>query len=282
MISTTLGHYEVTARLGAGGMGEVYQATDTKLGRSVAIKILPEAFARDADRVARFDREARLLASLNHPHIAAIHGLEESDGRTFLVMELVEGPTLADAIASRAASGLPLTDVLTFASQIVDALDAAHDKGVIHRDLKPSNIKVTPDGRVKLLDFGLAKDLSVQAGVDRSNSPTLTVMATDVGVILGTAAYMSPEQAKGALVDRRTDVFSFGCVLYEMLTGRQAFYGETTADILARVIEREPDWASLPAHAAGTAAPDAAVPHQRSRPSVAAHRGCPARDRRGA
>ena len=239
MVGSSLGHYDVTGRLGEGGMGEVYEATDSKLGRRVAIKILPEAFASDSDRVARFEREARLLASLNHPHIAVIHGLEESNGRAFLVMELVEGSTLGDLIATH-PSGLPVADVLTIAGQIGDGLSAAHEKGVIHRDLKPSNIKVMSDGRVKLLDFGLAKAIEEANGFGGagkaggvagiSQSPTLTSPAmTQAGLILGTAAYMSPEQAKGAVVDRRTDIFSFGCVLYEMLTGKQAFEEGTVA-----------------------------------------------------
>lgn len=241
----TLGQYRILAKLGEGGMGEVYEATDSKLGRRVAIKVLPEEFARDADRVARFEREARVLASLNHPHIAAIHGFDESGGRNFLVMELVEGETLAWRIARGA---LPLDEALPIALQIAEALEAAHEKGFIHRDLKPANIKVTPDGQVKLLDFGLAKAFESQpAEIDVSNSPTLSAAATHAGVILGTAAYMSPEQARGAAVDRRTDIFAFGSVLFEMLTGRHAFEGENVADILAAVLKVEPDWSRLPA-----------------------------------
>ena len=247
MIGTRLGHYEITSHLGSGGMGDVYQATDTKLGRSTAIKLLPEAFARDAERVARFDREARILASLNHPHIAAIYGLEESGTRKFLVMELVGGETLAARIAR---GPVPMNEALGLAKQIAEALETAHEKGVMHRDLKPANIKVTPDGQVKVLDFGLAKAFEGDAGqADLSNSPTMSMAATNAGVIFGTAAYMSPEQAKGRTnLDKRTDIFAFGAVLYEMLTGRQAFAGETVQEILARVMEREPDWSLLPSN----------------------------------
>jgi len=245
MIGTKLAHYDITGHLGSGGMGDVYQASDSRLGRTVAIKVLPEAFARDSERIARFEREARVLASLNHPHIAAIHGLEESDGRKFLVMELAAGETLAERIAR---GPLALDDALTIASQIAEGLEAAHEKGVIHRDLKPANIKVNPESQVKVLDFGLAKAFSEDTeGVNRSNSPTImSRLATNAGVILGTAAYMSPEQAKGLNVDRRTDIFAFGCMLYEMLTGRQAFQGETVSDILADVLRAEPDWSRLP------------------------------------
>jgi Tol biopolymer transport system component len=252
MIGSRLAHYEITDHLGSGGMGDVYQATDTKLGRSVAIKVLPDGFAADIERAARFEREARVLASLNHPHIAAIYGLEESLGRKFLVMELVEGKTLADILAEVSSvksqgSGLPLDEALHIASQIAEALEAAHDKGVIHRDLKPPNIKVTPAGQVKVLDFGLAKAFGDDtAQPNLTNSSTKTVAATNAGVILGTTAYMAPEQAKGKEVDRRTDVFAFGSVLYEMLAGRPAFSGDSVTEILARVIEREPDWSLLP------------------------------------
>jgi serine/threonine-protein kinase len=204
-------------------MGEVYQANDHKLGRDVAIKVLPEEFAKDADRVARFQREAKLLASLNHPNIAAIHGLEESEGTNFLVLELVEGQTLADRIKT---GPIPVEESLKLALQVAEAIEAAHEKGVIHRDLKPANIKVTPDGKVKVLDFGLAKAFAgEQAEPNLSNSPTLSNAATQQGVILGTAAYMSPEQARGKAVDKRADIWAFGCVLYEMLTGRVAFRG---------------------------------------------------------
>ena len=244
MIGTRLAHYEITGHLGTGGMGEVYQATDSKLGRSVAIKLLPEAFTHDADRAARFEREARVLASLNHPNIATIHGVEESGGRKFLVMELVTGETLAERIKRGA---IPLEESLGIATQITEALEAAHEKGVIHRDLKPANIKVTPEGKVKVLDFGLAKAFESQAAqASLSQSPTMSMAATMQGVILGTAAYMSPEQAKGKEVDRRTDIFAFGAVLYEMLTGRQAFAGEDVSDILGSVLKVDPDWTRLP------------------------------------
>jgi serine/threonine protein kinase len=244
MIGKTLAHYEITSLIGKGGMGEVYQAKDTKLGRDVAIKVLPEEFAKDADRVARFQREAKLLASLNHPNIAAIHGLEEVDGTNFLVMELVEGNTLDDRIKSGA---IPIEESLKLALQIAEALEAAHEKGVIHRDLKPANIKVTPDGLVKVLDFGLAKAFAgEQADLNLSNSPTLSVAATQQGVILGTAAYMSPEQARGKEVDKRADIWAFGVVLFEMLTGESLFSGEDVSSTLARVLEREPDFSSLP------------------------------------
>src|SRR5262245_44270044 len=246
MIGTRLAHYEITAHLGSGGMGEVYQATDTKLGRSVAIKLLPEAFARDVERVARFEREARVLASLNHPHIAAIHGIEESGERKLLVMELAEGETLAARIAR---GPLPMDEALAIARQIAEALEAAHDKGVMHRDLKPANIKVSAAGQVKVLDFGLAKAFVEDArDVNLSNSPTLISMAaTDAGVILGTAAYMAPEQAKGKAVDKRADIWAFGVVLYEMLTGRMLFSGETTSETMAAVMMKAPDWNALPA-----------------------------------
>src|SRR5262245_40372159 len=244
MIGSKIAHFEITALLGSGGMVEVYQATDTKLGRSVAIKVLPEAFTHDVDRLARFEREARVLASLNHSNIAAIHGLEESVGRSLLVMELVEGETLADRIAR---GPIPIDEALQIAKQICEALEAAHEKGIIHRDLKPANIKITHDGKVKVLDFGLAKALEGEtAKANLSKSPTLSMAATNAGLILGTAAYMSPEQAKGRTVDKRTDIFAFGCVLYEMLTGSPAFNGEDVGEIIARVIEREPEWSKLP------------------------------------
>jgi serine/threonine-protein kinase len=235
MIDKILGHYQITSQLGKGGMGEVFQAKDQKLGRDVAIKVLPEEFARDADRVARFQREAKLLATLNHPNIAAIYGLEETDGTNFLVLELVEGDTLADRIK---AGPVPVEEALKLALQIAEALEAAHEKGVIHRDLKPANIKVTPDGKVKVLDFGLAKAFAgEQADLNLSNSPTLSNAATQQGVILGTAAYMSPEQARGKTVDKRADIWAFGCVLYEMLTGQAAFQGEDITEILASVVK---------------------------------------------
>src|SRR5438093_5596739 len=211
MIGTKLAHYEITSHLGSGGMGDVYQATDSKLGRSVAIKFLPETFSHDSERVARFEREARVLASLNHSNIAAIHGLEESGERKFLVMELVGGETLAERIKR---GPIPVNESLEIAKQICEALEAAHEKGVIHRDLKPANVKITPDGKVKVLDFGLSKVFENEpANTVLPNSPTLSIAATNAGVILGTAAYMSPEQAKGMQVDRRTDIFSFGAVL---------------------------------------------------------------------
>jgi len=247
---TRLGPYEVTAPLGAGGMGEVYRAKDTRLGREVALKLLPEAFAADPERLARFEREARTLASLNHPHIAQIHGLEDASGTPALVMELVEGPTLADRIAEGA---LPLDEALPIARQIAEALEAAHDQGIVHRDLKPANVKVRPDGTVKVLDFGLAKAVAGDSGVVAAsdapaNSPTITSPAMTMrGVILGTAAYMSPEQAKGKPVDRRADIWAFGCVLFEMLTGRRAFEGEDVSDTLASVLRAEPAWSALPA-----------------------------------
>jgi serine/threonine protein kinase/Tol biopolymer transport system component len=245
MIRKTLAHYEITSQLGKGGMGEVYRAKDQKLGRDVAIKVLPEEFARDAERIARFEREAKVLASLNHPNIAAIHGLEEVEGTHFLVLELVGGDTLADQLKHRA---IPVEESLKLALQIAEALEAAHEKGVIHRDLKPANIKVTPDGKVKVLDFGLAKAFAAeQADLNLSNSPTLSNAATQQGVILGTAAYMSPEQAKGKAVDRRSDIWAFGCVVYEMLTGRAVFQAEDISEILASVIKAEANLDLLPA-----------------------------------
>jgi serine/threonine protein kinase len=246
MIGKSLAHYEITAEIGKGGMGEVYLAQDTKLGRDVAIKVLPHEFAKDADRVARFQREAKLLASLNHPNIAAIYGLEKSDDTHFLVMELIEGDTLADRIK---AGPLPVEESLKLALQIAEALEAAHEKGVIHRDLKPANIKVTPDNKVKVLDFGLAKAYAgAPEDMNLSNSPTLTDAATRQGVILGTAAYMSPEQARGKPVDKRTDIWAFGCALYEMLTGRVAFQGEDVSEILASVIKGDVKLDLLPAN----------------------------------
>ena len=240
-----LGSYEVIAPIGKGGMGEVWRARDTKLGREVAIKALPDEFARDEDRLARFEREAKVLASLNHPGIAVIHGLEDSDGTRFLVLELVEGDTLADRLKR---GSMPIEEALGLALKIAEALEAAHAKGVIHRDLKPANIKVTPGGEVKVLDFGLAKAFGLSdTDANLSNSPTLTLAATRQGVILGTAAYMSPEQARGDAVDVTTDIWAFGCVLFEMLAGRQAFEGRTVSDIVAGVLAREPKWNLLPA-----------------------------------
>jgi Tol biopolymer transport system component len=242
---TKLGSYEITGAIGAGGMGEVYQAHDTKLGRDVAIKVLPEAFAHDPERLSRFQREAKMLASLNHPNIATIHGLEQSNGTSYLVMELVSGETLADRVKREGA--VPIEEALKIAVQIAEALEAAHEKGIIHRDLKPANVKVTLEGKVKVLDFGLAKAFAGDvADSNPSQSPTLSRAATMQGVILGTAAYMSPEQARGKAVDKRTDIWAFGCVLYELLTGKQAFSGEDITDILAAVVRAEPDWQALP------------------------------------
>ena len=241
---TRLGAYEVTSLIGEGGMGQVYRATDTKLKRQVAVKILPPSLAADPDRLARFQREAEVLASLNHPNIAHIHGLEESDGGTSLVMELVEGDDLSRRL-SRGA--IPLDEVLLIAKQIADALEAAHEHGVIHRDLKPANIKIGPDGTVKVLDFGLAKAIAPGgASADVLNSPTLTARNTQAGMILGTAAYMAPEQARGRAVDRRADIWAFGAVLFEMLTGKRAFPGEDITDTLAAVVRTEPEWSLVP------------------------------------
>ena len=244
-------------------MGEVYRARDTRLGRDVALKILPDLFTKDAERVARFQREAQLLASLNHPHIGAIYGLEESNGAQFLVLELIEGETLAQrleargsglgkrqpsAVSPQPSGGLPIDEALGIARQIADALEAAHEKGIVHRDLKPANVALTHDGQVKILDFGLAKSVAEgsRSGAQGDLSPTLTFAATQAGVILGTAAYMSPEQAKGRAADKRTDVWAFGCVLFEMLTGTRAFAGEDVTDIIAAVVRGEPDWTALP------------------------------------
>ena len=278
------GTYEVVSPLGAGGMGEVYRARDTRLNRDVAIKVLPRAFADDPYRLARFEREAQLLASLNHPRIAAIYGLEESESTRALVMELVEGPTLAERIGRTSASArpkaasaspaqasagagsgsktaasatagagarkapIPMDEALPIAHQVAEALEYAHEHGVVHRDLKPANIKVTADGDVKVLDFGLAKAMGPEeSSADMANSPTLSLAMTEAGLIIGTAAYMAPEQARGKQVDRRADVWAFGCVLYEMLSGQKAFEGETVSDVLAAVIKSEPDWSALPA-----------------------------------
>ena len=235
---TRFGPYEVADEIGAGGMGVVYRATDTNLKRDVAIKVLPESMASDADRIARFDREAKTLAALNHPNIAQIHGLEKADGTTALVLELVEGPTLADRIEKGA---LPADEALGIAMQIAEALEAAHGQGIVHRDLKPANIKLRPDGTVKVLDFGIAKALEPENLTSGQQSPMLTTPATLAGVILGTAAYMSPEQARGKQVDQRADIWAFGCVLYEMLTGQPAFGGEDIPVTLARVLERDTD-----------------------------------------
>ncbi len=241
---TRLLHYEVRTSVGKGGMGEVFRARDTKLGREVAIKVLPEEFTKDAERLARFDREARVLASLNHSHIASIYGFEEEDGIRFLVMELAEGEDLAVVLAR---GPLPVEDAIDFAKQIATALDAAHEKGIVHRDLKPANVMVTGEGQIRVLDFGLAKALDTEEGdEDFSNSPTMVRAATHAGMILGTAAYMSPEQARGKVVDKRADIWAFGVVLWEMLTGRRPFGGETVSDTLASVLKEEPDWDELP------------------------------------
>src|SRR5712692_5843433 len=240
-----LGPYQILALLGAGGMGEVYRARDTTLKRDVALKVLPAAFLRDPERMARFQREAEVLASLDHPNIGPIYGLVESEGARALVLALIEGPTLADHIE---AGPLPQAEALAIAKQVIEALEYAHDRGVVHRDLKPANVKITPDGVVKVLDFGLAKVLEDEPPTSSlANSPTLTLGHTRAGLILGTAAYMSPEQAVGRPVDRRSDIFSFGAVLYEMLTGQRAFPGAATPDVLEAVVKNDPDWSKLPA-----------------------------------
>lgn len=269
-VGTRLGPYEVLSPRGAGGMGEVYRAHDSKLGRDVALKVLPQDLADDADRLARFRREAQVLASLNHSNIAAIYGFEDSGDYHALVMELVEGLTLAEVLANRNSKSetrnskfengsefrvsnfefrISSLDLLPIARQIADGLEYAHEKGVIHRDLKPANVKITPDGAVKILDFGLAKAFNPQnsgLSLNQSNSPTLTVAATQPGTVLGTAAYMSPEQARGRAVDRRADIWAFGCVLFEMLSGQKVFEGETVSDTLAAVLRADPDWKALP------------------------------------
>jgi Tol biopolymer transport system component len=258
-----LGQYEVVAAIGAGGMGEVYRARDLSLGRDVALKVLPVAVAHDPERLGRFEREARLLAALNHPNIAHIYGFQREPGA--LVMELVEGDTLADRLVHGA---LPTRDALAIARQIAEGLDAAHEQGIVHRDLKPANIKVRPDGTVKILDFGLAKAMFGEAvAADISHSPTLTVGGTQSGVVLGTAGYMSPEQARGQPVDKRTDVWAFGCVLYEMLTGRSAFTQTTVSDTIVAILEHPPNWAALPS----------ALPDERVRELL---ERCLAKDRR--
>jgi serine/threonine-protein kinase len=247
MVGRSLGPYRITGKLGAGGMGEVYRGHDTRLGRDVALKILPPLLAADPERRARFEREARLLAALNHPNIGGIHGLEESDGVTACVLELVDGETLGDRLARGA---LPIAEAVTLARQIADALAAAHEQGVIHRDLKPANVMITRTGRVKVLDFGLAKTVAPTAAsaprADAASTVMTSLGATEPGMILGTAAYMAPEQARGLSVDGRADVWAFGCVLYEMLTGTEAFPGRDLTEVLARVIERDPDWSRLP------------------------------------
>ncbi len=243
-IGGTMSHYKILEKLGEGGMGVVYRAEDANLSRQVAIKVLPDLFSGDAERLARFEREARLLASLNHPNIATIHGLEQAEGKRFLVMELVEGETLAQRLLKEP---LPVEEALEVCRQVAEGIEAAHEKGVIHRDLKPANIKITPEGKVKILDFGLAKAFQEEtAAADLSQSPTLTAAMTRAGVILGTAAYMSPEQAKGKPVDKRTDIWAFGCILCECLTGKPAFEGETISETLASVLKGEPNWDLLP------------------------------------
>jgi serine/threonine-protein kinase len=238
----TIAHYRITIKLGEGGMGVVYRATDTKLNRDVAIKVLPDSFAADPDRLTRFTREAQVLASLNHPNIAAIYGVEDRA----LVLELVDGPTLAERTA---AGPIPVDEALSIARQIAEALEYAHEKGIVHRDLKPANVKITPEGRVKVLDFGLAKAMAseVSAAGRPETSPTLTMRATMAGVILGTAAYMSPEQARGQEADKRADIWSYGVLVYEMLTGRKLFDAPTVSDSLAAVLRAELDWSALPA-----------------------------------
>ena len=239
---TRFGPYEIVGSLGSGGMGDVYRAHDTTLGRQVAIKILPSAFADDADRRVRFEREARTLALLNHPHIAAVYGLESANGQRGIILELVEGETLRDRIQR----GLSVKESLALARQIAEALEAAHDRGIVHRDLKPANVKVTPDGAAKVLDFGIAKAIGRDTDAPSDDSPTVTADGTRAGDVLGTPAYMSPEQARGQIVDRRTDLWAFGCVLYEMLTGGSAFGRETPSDTTAAILERDPDWRALP------------------------------------
>jgi eukaryotic-like serine/threonine-protein kinase len=238
---TALGPFRIVALVGAGGMGEVYRARDTKLDRDVAIKVIPASLSGDPGRLSRFEREAKLLASLNHPHIAQVHGLEEADGIHALVMELVDGEDLSVRLAR---GPIPFTEAVIVARQIVDALDAAHEKGIVHRDLKPANVMITPDGVAKVLDFGLAKPAFGETGAEGlTNSPTaFGVGGTREGVLLGTAAYMSPEQARGRMVDKRTDTWAFGCLLYEMLTGRAAFGGDTLSDTIAAILEREARW----------------------------------------
>ncbi len=248
MIDQTLGNFKITDKLGEGGMGQVFRAQDTKLGREVAIKVLPEAVVQDPERLARFEREAKVLASLNHPNIGAIYGLEEADGKPFLILELVEGDTLQERIAQ---GPLPIKEALDIARQIATALEAANGQGIIHRDLKPANVKIDPKGNVKVLDFGLAKAWEPETASGSSPlltaSPTMTQQMTEAGVLLGTAAYMSPEQARGKPVDKRSDIWAFGSVLLEMLTGRQTFGGETVTDVIAAIVARDPDWGALPA-----------------------------------
>jgi len=245
LVGRQIGSHQILSLLGTGGMGDVYRARDTRLGRDVAVKVVANVFLSDPERLARFEREARVLATLNHPHIGAIYGLEEAEGVRGLLLELVEGQTLAERLAS---GPLPIQEALSITRQIAEALEAAHEKGIIHRDLKPANIKITPDGTVKVLDFGLAKVFAKEGSEDDLLArPSITIEETREGVIAGTAAYMSPEQARGKAVDKRTDIWAFGCVVYEMLTDRPPFRGETVSDIIASILEREPDWSALPA-----------------------------------
>jgi serine/threonine protein kinase len=248
MIGESLGNFKISDKLGEGGMGQVFRAQDSKLGREVAIKVLPDAVVQDSERLARFEREAKVLASLNHPNIGAIYGLEEVDGKPFLILELVEGSTLQERISQ---GPLSVNDALAMARQIATALEAAHAQGIIHRDLKPANVKIDPKGNVKVLDFGLAKAWEPQSasgsGALLTASPTMTQQMTEAGVLLGTAAYMSPEQARGKEVDKRSDIWAFGAVLLEMLTGRQSFGGETVTDVIAAIVAREPEYDALPA-----------------------------------
>jgi serine/threonine protein kinase len=244
MIGKRLGHYRVGEQLDGGGMGAVYLADDLSLDRKIALKLLPDAFTGDPERMARFEREAKLLASLNHPNIAAIYGLEQADEKRFLVLELVEGETLAQRLSK---GPLPVEESLGVCRQIAEGLEAAHEKRVIHRDLKPANVMITTGDKVKILGFGLAKALADETqSVDSSRSLTITEAMTRPGVILGTAAYMSPEQAKGKAVDKRADIWAFGCILYECLTGKKAFEGETIAETLASILKGDPDWQALP------------------------------------
>jgi serine/threonine protein kinase len=243
-VGQTISHYRILEKIGVGGMGEVYLAEDLSLDRKVALKFLPHIFTGDPERMARFEREAKLLASLNHPNIGAIYGLEQADGKRFLILEYVKGETLRARLSKEA---LPVEDALGVGRQIAEGLEAAHEKGVIHRDLKPANVMITDEGKVKILDFGLAKALADEIqSVDSSQSPTITEAMTQPGVVLGTAAYMSPEQAKGKTVDRRADIWAFGCILYECLTGKRVFEGETVTETLAAILRGEPDWDALP------------------------------------
>src|SRR6185436_9139889 len=250
-VGTRLGSFVIEASIGAGGMGEVYRARDSKLGRDVAIKVLPALFANDGDRLARFEREAKVLASLNHPNIAHIYGVEDSNGASALVMELIQGPTLAEMISASAVQGrgIPSDDAVSIAIAIAEALEAAHDQGIIHRDLKPANVKIRPDGMVKVLDFGLAKALepSPQSSASAMMSPTMSIRGTEAGLILGTAAYMSPEQARGKPADRRADIWAFGVVLFEMLAGRGPFDDGDVSELIAGILKSEPAWQALPA-----------------------------------